>query len=313
MNTTPEQTSVAPLLGTTTSSEATEERKTTVPLTEDGWPVLGIHEGVNFEDYKAAPGINKSGLDNLDVAPELYLYDKNNPVLDTQATNLGSAFHCLTLEPEEFDKLYVRAEFEEFRTKEAKAWKAAQEAAGKTILRVNSDAPERRPSEWDKVHRMAEKIWANPYAMAIIESSRKEASFWWIDKTTGLLGKGRVDCLSDGHFMLADIKTADDPTYDGFSRSIHKYRYDVQDAYYSDAVRSLGEKVDGFMFIVIGKTPPFLSACYILPPEWRKIGRIKYQRNLETLRQCRDQDDWPGLPPIRDLQMPGYARFDKIS
>lgn len=294
-----------------TTSEA-EERKTTVPLNDEGWPVIGVHEGVDFDDYKAAPGANKSGLDNVDVCPELYQYDKNNPALDTNATDLGSAFHTLTLEPDLFDQQFVKAEYLEFRTKEAKAWKAEQEAKGLTVLRINSDDPERKPSEWDKVHRMAEKIWANPYAMAIIESSRKEVTMFWIDKATGLLCKGRADCLSDGHFMLADIKTTEDPTYDGFSRSVHKFRYDVQDAFYSDGARQCGERIDGFMFIVIGKTPPFLCACYVLPPEWRKIGRLKYQRNLETMRQCRDRDEWPGLEPIRDLQMPNYAKFISI-
>lgn len=293
--------------------EQPAKRKTTVPMNENGLPVLGVHEGVLFEDYVRAPGINKSGLDNIDIAPAVYDFERNHPAKDTTATAVGHAFHTLVLEPEQFDKYYVRSEYPEFRTAEAKEWRAEQIKAGLTILRINTEDPVRKPSEWDLVHRMAEAVWKNPVAAALMEGARKEITMFWIDRETGCLCKGRADVDSDAHEVLCDVKTTEDATYSGFARSVDKFRYDVQDVFYTDGKRACGDPCKGFVFIAIEKKPPYLCACYMITKEWRTKARMVYQRNMETYKACKDSGEWPGLPANRDLEMPTYAKYGRIS
>jgi len=119
--------------------------------------------------------------------------------------------------------------------------------------------------------------------------------------------------LGDGHNLAIDLKTTKDASFFGFSRSVHDFRYDVQNAFYIDGLRACGAHCEGFVFIAIEKEPPYLCACYTLPADWVRIGRIKYRRALATYAECKKADQWPGLEPLRDLQMPSYARFEKIS
>lgn len=276
-------------------------------------PALGAHDGLTFEQYKAAPGINKSGLDNIAIAPAYYLWHKNHAQFDTQAFAVGHAFHTLILEPHRFEELYVPAPFKEFRTNEAKAWRDEQVAAGKTVLRTYSADPERSPSEWDLVHRMADALRQNEIAMTLLADIRPELSIFWMDKGTGRLCKGRIDAYSEAHSLIIDIKTTKDATFSGFARAVHDHRYDVQDAFYTDGALAAGLKVQGFVFIAIMKEPPFLNACYTLPPDWRRMGRQRYRMDLDIYDQCKRTGEWPGLPPLRDLELPAYAKYNKIT
>lgn len=300
---------------TTNTADQIEPRDPITIEQEPGqeMPALGIHPGLSFEQYVRLPGINKSGLDNLAIAPEYYQWHKNTQQIDTQAFAMGHAFHALVLEPETFADKYVPAAFEDFRTKEAKAWRDQQIADGRTILRTKSDDPLRKPSEWDTVHRMRDALAKNQIAMTLIEDVQAELTCLWMNRETARLCKCRLDAYNPAHRLIVDIKTTVDATMSGFSRSVHDYRYDVQDAWYTDGARAAGLDIGGFVFVVIQKTPPFLNACYALPPDWRRIGRTKYRHDLEIYDECKRSNEWPGLPPLRDLELPGYAKFNRIS
>lgn len=276
-------------------------------------PELGAHDGLTFEQYKAAPGINKSGLDNIAIAPAYFQWHRNHAQFDTQAFAVGHAFHTLILEPHRFDELYIASPYEEFRTKEAKAWRDEQIEAGKTVLRTYSPDPVRKPSEWDLVHRMADELRKNEIAMTLLTDIRPELTCFWMDKDTGRLCKCRLDAYSEAHRLIVDLKTTKDATFSGFTKAVHEHRYDVQDAWYTDGARAAGLDVDGFVFIAIMKEPPYLNACYTLPAEWRRIGRIKYRNDLDLYDQCKRANEWPGLPTLRDLQTPPWAKFNKIT
>lgn len=286
----------------------------------DGMPILGCHNGVPFEDYKRAPGINNSGLADIHVSPELFITKRRHPTPDTRATHIGHAFHALLLEPDEFSKYYVQSKFAEFRTAEAKDWKAQQEADGKFVIRINhGDDPFWNPSEWDYIHRMRDAVMAHPIASIMVSgATATEQTLFWIDDRTRKLCKGRLDIRNDAHRMIVDIKTTKDATYGGFSRSVNEYRYHVQNAFYFDGFeKAAGERYD-FCFIALEKDPPYHVAPYMLDPEWVRQGRVTYQHDMDIFKRCHDADEWPGLGwredmGVRELAMPAYARMQRIS
>ena len=71
----------------------------------------GIYYGISNENYHAGPGVSKSQLDDIADTPALYLWRKNAPVdtTKTKTLDLGTAFHCRVLEPEEFSNRFIVA------------------------------------------------------------------------------------------------------------------------------------------------------------------------------------------------------------
>jgi len=102
-------------------------------LTTDPEPGCA-YDGMPDHAYHASAGISKHGLDAIARSPLDYVMGKLHPRSSTPAMALGTALHTLLLEPERFADQFVPAEYTSFRSKEAKAWKAEVEAAGKTVL-----------------------------------------------------------------------------------------------------------------------------------------------------------------------------------
>lgn len=72
----------------------------------------GVYAGIPNADYHGGPGISKSGLDLIHRSPMHYkaVVDAANENREpTAAQAIGTAAHCLILEPAEFPKLYCLA------------------------------------------------------------------------------------------------------------------------------------------------------------------------------------------------------------
>ncbi|MCV0972503.1 exodeoxyribonuclease VIII, partial [Escherichia coli] len=100
----------------------------------------GIYYGISNENYHAGPGVSKSQLDDIADTPALYLWRKNAPVdtTKTKTLDLGTAFHCRVLEPEEFSNRFIVApEFNRRTTagkEEEKAFLMECASTGKTVI-----------------------------------------------------------------------------------------------------------------------------------------------------------------------------------
>lgn len=85
----------------------------------------GIYFDISNEDYHAGNGVSKSQLDMVALSPALLQWQKSAPV-DTEklkALDMGTALHCLLLEPEEFDKRFIVAPTFNRRTNQGKRMK----------------------------------------------------------------------------------------------------------------------------------------------------------------------------------------------
>lgn len=71
----------------------------------------GVYSGIPNADYHGGPGISKSGLDLIRRSPQHYkaVVDGANDNQPTAAQAIGTAAHCLILEPQEFAKNYCLA------------------------------------------------------------------------------------------------------------------------------------------------------------------------------------------------------------
>lgn len=71
----------------------------------------GIYHDLSNEDYHSGPAISKSQLDDIAISPAVYQWKKHAPIDEekTQALDMGTALHCILLEPDEFEKRFIVA------------------------------------------------------------------------------------------------------------------------------------------------------------------------------------------------------------
>ena len=70
----------------------------------------GIYYDISNEDYHAGDGVSKSQLDLVALSPALLQWQKMAPVDEekTKALDMGTALHCLLLEPDDFERKPAR-------------------------------------------------------------------------------------------------------------------------------------------------------------------------------------------------------------
>jgi exodeoxyribonuclease VIII len=262
--------------------------------------------GLTNAEYHARPEVSKSGLDQLRRSPLHYWNRYLNPdrLIEppTEAMVLGSALHARVLEPHLFDDEYIVApQGIDRRTKEGKLrWADFEaQAEGRTVLKAEDAA---------RIEAMAAAVHRHPAARTILRLPGKcEQSYFWTDEATGVDCKCRPDWHSDNRKLIADVKTTDDASPRGFIRSVMKYRYHVQAAFYSQGIGA-----EEFLFIAVEKKPPFAVAVYATPPNLIERGANEALQDLRLLATCRSENKWPGYgDEIQSLVVPDWLQEDQ--
>ena len=169
------------------------------------FPQPGIHFGVSEAEYHAvghAQGVvAKSLLWKFAANPYVWKYGPPQEV--TPAMDWGSLVDCLALNPERLDEDFVVSPYDEFRTNEAKAWRAAQT---KTVI---------KQAELSRACLAAAKVKNNPFAANFLNGANTQVSIVCngIEPQTGMgfRAKCRLDIVPRKSFWLVDLKTTGKP------------------------------------------------------------------------------------------------------
>ncbi|HFI1677637.1 exodeoxyribonuclease VIII [Escherichia coli] len=264
----------------------------------------GIYYGISNENYHAGPGVSKSQLDDIADTPALYLWRKNAPVdtTKTKTLDLGTAFHCRVLEPEEFSNRFIVApEFNRRTTagkEEEKAFLMECASTGKTVITAE---------EGRKIELMYQSVMALPLGQWLVESAgHAESSIYWEDPETGILCRCRPDKIIPEFHWIMDVKTTAD--IQRFKTAYYDYRYHVQDAFYSDGYEAQFGMLPTFVFLVASTTVEcgrYPVEIFMMGEEAKLAGQQEYHRNLRTLADCLNTDEWPA---IKTLSLPRWAK-----
>ena len=264
----------------------------------------GIYYGISNENYHAGPGISKSQLDDIADTPALYLWRKNAPVdtTKTKTLDLGTAFHCRVLEPEEFSNRFIVAPEFNRRTnagkEEEKAFLMECASTGKTVITAE---------EGRKIELMYQSVMALPLGQWLVESAgHAESSIYWEDPETGILCRCRPDKIIPEFHWIMDVKTTAD--IQRFKTAYYDYRYHVQDAFYSDGYEAQFGVQPTFVFLVASTTIEcgrYPVEIFMMGEEAKLAGQQEYHRNLRTLSDCLNTDEWPA---IKTLSLPRWAK-----
>ena len=264
----------------------------------------GIYYGISNENYHVGPGVSKSQLDDIADTPALYLWRKNAPVdnTKTKTLDLGTAFHCRVLEPEEFSNRFIVAPEFNRRTnagkEEEKAFLMECASTGKTVITAE---------EGLKIELMYQSVMALPLGQWLVESAgHAESSIYWEDPETGILCRCRPDKIIPEFHWIMDVKTTAD--IQRFKTAYYDYRYHVQDAFYSDGYEAQFGVQPTFVFLVASTTIEcgrYPIEIFMMGEEAKLAGQLEYHRNLRTLADCLNTNEWPA---IKTLSLPRWAK-----
>lgn len=239
-------------------------------------------------DYHASDGLSASGAKLLlpPSCPAIYHYRRDNPEYKG-VFDFGSAAHKLVLGDASQSLAVVDAN--DWRSKAAREMRDAARAEGVVPVLAK---------EYEVVEQMAAAIRAHPLAAWLLsQPGTSEQSIFFDDERTGTPLRARLDYLpdkSDGRVYLADYKTAVSAERDAFSKTVVNYRYHVQAAFHTAAVRALGREDVAWFWIAQEKTPPYLVNVLTLEPVELLIGTYLMDTAINTYRECLKTDRWPG-------------------
>lgn len=259
-------------------------------------PAVLIDTNMPADAYHATDAVSASLLKQIAKSPahaKAYLQQQQEP---TPAMLFGTAFHTCVLESERFDNEYAVFEGDK-RTKDGKATYERLVSEGKTIISA---------SDYATITAMASAIGDHPAASKLVRGDGKtEVSMFWDDDETGLACKCRPDIwlMRGAGSVIVDLKTTEDASPEGFSRSIQTYGYGIQAAHYL-----AGSGADAFLFVAVEKKAPFAVAVYELDPLSLEICEKQRRGLLEYWANCREAEMYPAYSDeCQMISLPAWA------
>lgn len=264
----------------------------------------GIYYDLSNDEYHNSEGISNSGLGLIDESPASYIWNKNAPVNEdkTKALDMGTALHCILLEPDEFKDRFIIAPTFNRRTKDGRKEECefidGCAELGKTIMTAE---------EGEQLNYMRDSVMAHPNARWLLEADgHSEASIYWTDKATGEKCRIRPDRMINSRPIIIDVKKVEG--LDRFQRQCFEFGYHRQAAMYTDGFKQHFGEEPSFLFLAVSST----VSCGKYPVRVRPLsdrffdmGHELYRYNLETYHHCRVNNDWHDLEPI---EPPHWAR-----
>lgn len=261
----------------------------------------GIILDLPDHEYHARPELSSTGVRELLKSPALFDWGRKHPRADTKAFDVGSAAHAKILG--------VGAPIAVIPEDTLASNGAASTAAAKAFI-ANARAEGAIPVKQqvaDEVDAMAEAVLAYKPARRLLElPGHSEVSAFAADPVTGVPLRARFDRLPDDRSSIIDLKSSEDASRDGFTKSVGNFRYDIQEAHYGEVLALIEGVCPQMDFIVVEKKAPHLVAVHTLSDEFREIGDHDAKRARAIYAACTEHDLWPGYPEKQDPLMPPF-------
>lgn len=255
----------------------------------------GVYRGLTDAEYDQIPAVRSSELKLIESHSPAHVYwERDHPREETDATRLGTAAHLALLQPSEFERQVVVSPYAEYRSGEAKAWRAEQQAAGKIPL---------KEAEHQEAVAIRDGILRNRLARQLLTGGgQPEPTLIWREE--GVLCKARPDWITywDDLVTMVDIKTLgggpDGPPSlaeervqaIGWRRGWH-----VQEWWYRRGMTALfGDQPRHFLWIVCEKREPWFTRVFYWEPEDMRAVEQRLFQLLETYEECSQTENWFG-------------------
>jgi hypothetical protein len=229
--------------------------------------------------------LSKSVLWELDSS-SLYKWRFHQPERKiTPAMQWGSLIDCLTTTPELADTDLAISPFDSFRTKEAKEWKAEQEAAHKIIVGTDmlNDAKAAVKMLTETCKASAD-IFAKSKSQVIVAGRVLEAKV-----------KGLVDLVPQGEDFLADLKTVSAFSLEGFAKQTANFGYHMQAGIYLNLWNAMfpNDQRTRWKFIWQDSAAPYEACVTELAPQDIEAGWAYASTLIQRILDATAANKWP--------------------
>ena len=303
-----------------------------------------------MQKYLAARGESSSALKEALKSPRHYLIYKNEDLRpkDESHFTLGTFIHSAFLEPSKFAKVKV---LPSNGNKSSKAGITALICYYWELLGIAPDAllgemkmDDLKEVLFDlevmakkagytfidpdmqqivKIVQSSYKTYGNGIIPRLVSQGRTEVSMYGKDPSTGLKVKIRPDCLlleeQVGANIVLSVKTTSATSIDAFMRDAAKYRYELAEGMYLQVASEItGRKFSGTLMLVAQTVIPYQCFLLWLDAEDLACGKYKYQQAIDIVKQCKDNDSWPGFESFAEegacgiiqAKFPGYIKSE---
>lgn len=301
-------------------------------------PRLGIFYDEPPEVYytRRLDEASNSGLTVIDVgSPMHYHFWVTDPqeadAEESDALRFGRAFHCATLEPEQFGDRYavlpddapkkptqkqIDARHPSLETLHAIDWYRAWD-----MVKGSRELLGR--AEYERALAMAARLRGYEMEFAdfpgrptmkvgeLIDACAKEVTIRWVDEETGVLCKARADLYEPDLGFAGDVKSCVSGAKEAFARAMVAHRYHVQAAHYCEGFRRCGSEIKAFGFFPVEKRRPHVPASWHADAPTEIRGWEIRQRALRKLARCLQTGQWPGhTTTMSSISIPAYGHYD---
>lgn len=256
-------------------------------------------------DYFKIKALSNSGLTCLKQSPEVFRdrYILGKSQAESDAFRIGSAVHCMVLEPHLFSERYTVAPDVNKRTNQGKAdWEVFIESHGDRWVTQN---------ELDSTVIPTAQAFGKHAQLVDMLSSEKIIEQPIYFELFGEKFKAKPDCVILSRSTIIDIKTTASVKPRKFAWSAIDYGYHRQAAIYMHACELKYQKPFRFLFACVEKKYPYEVAVFELDGQAISDGWNQVEKLVEEYQRRKEQNDW--LPNhskgIVSLQLPRVEHY----
>ena len=251
-----------------------------------------LKQGIDNNAYHGSGELSRSTAWSLiNTCPAKVRHDMNNRKPSSPALVIGSGFHTATLEPEKLDDEFaVKPNEIDGQGPRTKHYKESFELMQKS----EPDKQWLAPADYDLILEMAGSALENPvlrHYMADIDKVVEGTGYFEME---GAKCKVRPDLYIPGAGVVIDLKSTQDASNRGFTKSVRQFGYLFQACWYMHALRLLGEKPKQFVFIAVEKTAPYATAAYTIKESDVNKQFSNMERACQLWASCQSSGIWPG-------------------
>lgn len=253
--------------------------------------------------------ITKSGLDKIESSPLDYWWHYRNPkapgIDDKTAKKIAfdTALRCAILQPDKFNRTYVKMPLINTRTNIGKAELQSLSATvqhNEQLLISSSD--------FEAIMYMRESVLKNPACIQILKSGSAENLHKFKEENTDVEIIFKSHWEDDSNGIIVHLSSCSDASESQFSKDAFNFRNHKRVAIQMDGYKSINQEMEGFVFVNIENSAPYKVSILTLDDRSVEFGRETYIKNCETYAECLKTDTWPGLKPtVEAVSLPEWA------
>ena len=281
----------------------------------------GIYKNVPYPEYKTWECLSTHGVSNMLRSALHYHVMVVNDRPPTDSMILGQLVDAMLLENGRLDDFFIQPEtylsVDKKGVEEVKAWTLRsntckmvyQQALGEGKTPVTTE-------QIAKAQIMVDEVKKHPMATELLSDCETQVSYVWDQDVIGANGlptgkkcrmKGRMDAVKEGHVI--DLKTTWNASPASFGYEIHKYKYYIQLAVYSECYTQFNQGIiPGAYIIAVENELPHCVVAYQLGVDSLATGKALWNEAMLRYVECQESGIWPGYSnTIEEIDIPRYA------